>query len=193
MRLVDCVSLLLVITALLLASCDASSATMGADRTSTAMVAPIDGLLSTQGGHERQKRYLRSDATTANDEAREIIPASVRIALKRLVTKDETIYTHGRGKGGEKEWWAKVLKYYTKAKEKFDKYFRTPFWYFRFLVWAANKRTPEMMYYKLNVISTTGIGDKNYRIYVNYLRFYEFFHGPTYNPLIVYGPKLKTD
>ncbi|EEY67652.1 RXLR effector family protein, putative [Phytophthora infestans T30-4] len=73
-----------------------------------------------------------------------------------------------------------------------DDYFRQPFWEFRFTVWAANKRTPAMMYDRLDIISTTGMRDKNYRIYINYLRFYEFFKGPTYNPLIIYGPKPRS-
>ncbi|KAI9985793.1 hypothetical protein PInf_024559 [Phytophthora infestans] len=42
-----------------------------------------------------------------------------------------------------------------------------------------------MMYNKLNVISSTRIGDRNYRIYINYLRFYEYFKGPTYIPLFM--------
>ncbi|KAI9985779.1 hypothetical protein PInf_024545 [Phytophthora infestans] len=37
-----------------------------------------------------------------------------------------------------------------------------------------------MMYDRLDIISTTGMRDKNYRIYINYLRFYEFFKGPTH-------------
>ncbi|KAF1786425.1 hypothetical protein PC129_g21564 [Phytophthora cactorum] len=200
MRLVDCVNLLVVSAFLVLTSCDATFAVANTDQTRAAEVAPVDALYSTRGVLDDHKRYLRSDATTdeagknsANDEEREIIPASLRIALKRLVTKDDTIYTHGRGDGGEKEWWVTVLKKYRKVKDKFDEYFRKPFWYFRFTVWMANRRTPAIMYERLNVISTTGIGDKNYRVYINYLRFYEHFKGPTYNPILDFGPKVKID
>ncbi|KAL3666453.1 hypothetical protein V7S43_008701 [Phytophthora oleae] len=49
------------------------------------------------------------------------------------------------------------------------------------------------MYDKLGVIKTTGPADKNYRIYINYLRFYEHLKGPAYNPVLVHGPKVKTD
>ncbi|KAI9985776.1 hypothetical protein PInf_024542 [Phytophthora infestans] len=75
---------------------------------------------------------------------------------------------------------------------KHDNYVRPLYWAIRFTVWIAKKRTPAMMYNKLNVISSTGIGDRNYRIYINYVRLYEYFKGPTYNPLLVHGPKFDT-
>ncbi|ETN11019.1 hypothetical protein PPTG_10033 [Phytophthora nicotianae INRA-310] len=97
------------------------------------------------------------------------------------------------GNGGEKVWWAKVLKHYRKTKSDFDLYFWRAYWDFRFMVWDVNKRTPAMMYDRLNVVKATSPADKSYHIYINCLSFYEFYHGPTYNPIHVYGPKFKTD
>ncbi|EEY67649.1 secreted RxLR effector peptide protein, putative [Phytophthora infestans T30-4] len=205
MRLADYVDLLLVFTPLVLTICDTTSAIADTEQTSFAKDASINAVPLSPAGHHDSSiaidtdRFLRSDSTTAEahktsatDEERGIIPASVRIAIKRLVTKDDTIYTHGRGKGREKEWWATLLKYHRKSKAKHDNYIRPLYWAIRFTVWIANKRTPAMMYNKLNVISSTGIGDRNYRIYINYLRFYEYFKGPTYSPLFVHGPKFNT-
>ncbi|KAG3144166.1 hypothetical protein PC128_g24452 [Phytophthora cactorum] len=145
-------------------------------------------LLSTESVLNTQKRYLRSDVSTeesgknsANNEERGIGPASVRIAAKKLTTKDEGISMHGIGAGGEKKRQAKLI---------IQEYFQLGF---RFLVWPANKRTPATMYDRLNDIKTTGSYNKNYRIYISYLRFYEFFKGSTYYPIHLYGPKVQTD
>ncbi|ETP27530.1 hypothetical protein F442_23195 [Phytophthora nicotianae P10297] len=42
------------------------------------------------------------------------------------------------------------------------------------MVWDVNKRTPAMMYDRLNVVKATSQADKSYHIYINYLSFYEF-------------------
>ncbi|KAG7379667.1 hypothetical protein PHYPSEUDO_008302 [Phytophthora pseudosyringae] len=192
------VKLFLVVAVLVLTSCDASAITGAGHQRNVAKPAPIDAVFSTTDGLGGHERNLRSDAATddsdkslESEEEREIVPASVRYALKKLVTKDDAIYTHGTGTGYEKEWWTTVLKYYRYAKNKLDTVYR----HFpgQFIVWAANKQTPAMMYEKLNVIKTTGPYDKNYRTYIKYLRFYEWLKGPTYNPVLEHGPKFKTD
>ncbi|ETL95560.1 hypothetical protein L917_06667 [Phytophthora nicotianae] len=192
MRFVNCVNLLLVLTVLVLTSYDVTCAGTGTDQTNFTRIKPNDPRFSTRRGLDDNKRYLRRAAsTTVNGEEREFISARVRIALKRLVTSDDTIYTHGIGIGGEKGRWATILKNYRIFKNEMEYLLREVYWEFVFLVWAANKRTPAMMYTRLGVIKTTGPYDKNYRIYIRYLSFYEHYVGPAYNPIHQYGPKLQ--
>ncbi|KAF1782100.1 hypothetical protein JG688_00012655 [Phytophthora aleatoria] len=60
-------------------------------------------LLSTESVLNTQKSTEESGKNSANNEERGIGPASVRIAAKKLTTKDESISTHGIGAGGEKK------------------------------------------------------------------------------------------
>ncbi|OWZ14248.1 RxLR effector protein [Phytophthora megakarya] len=144
---------------------------------------------------DKRSRILQSNGAETGDfkmsvveEDREIIPANVKEALKKIKTKDDTstIYIGGVGKGLEQGLHGKIVKWYRRKRFKLDYFFQTAYWEFRFLENARNdvQQTPSF--------ETTGPYDKNYRIYVNYVRFYEFFKGPTYNPLIEYGPMFKT-
>ncbi|KAG6948730.1 hypothetical protein JG688_00014975 [Phytophthora aleatoria] len=49
-----------------------------------------------------------------------------------------------------------------------------------------------MIYARQHVIQTTGPFDKNYRVYISYLRFFERTNGPTSNSLRMYGPKFQS-
>ncbi|EEY56240.1 secreted RxLR effector peptide protein, putative [Phytophthora infestans T30-4] len=93
MRLVYYVGLFVLIVAHVLTSCGAASTIADADQKNTAS--------SSQADYNDTHKYLRSDAAStaaevhmnsASDEERGIIPASVRIALKRLDAKDISIY-----------------------------------------------------------------------------------------------------
>lgn len=196
--------------AVLLARCDAALATTNSDQTKLT-IESVDAPLSARYLRSKDKTGEGVDSVTSwdgdddesdsvdsasswkDDEDRGLIPSSVRAAVKDLKTKDDIIYTSGIGKGLEQGLWGKVVKWFRKTKTKVDYIFRTASWKFRFTVWLMNKRTPAQMYDRLKVRETTGMGDKNYRTYVYYVRFYEHFRGPvTDNPLFKYGPFVKT-
>eukprot|EP00644_Phytophthora_capsici_P003539 jgi/Phyca11/116556/e_gw1.31.421.1 len=160
------------------------------------VAADADVVKIAPNGFDGHKRLLSSNTIASEDkEERGIIPQAVKDALKKLKKPDDTstIYTGGVGKGLETGLHGVVVRYFRRVRRKLDQPFRTAYWDARFLIWMIRRRTPEMMYNKLGVIHTTGPADKNYRIYVNFLRFYEHLKGPAYNPVLVYGPKLKTD
>lgn len=90
--------------------------------------------------------------------------------------------------GNSPGWFGKFKKLYRKAKFNLEYYFRTNYWNIRFTLWLKMKRTPAKMYDLLKVRETTGMYDKNYRVYVNYVAFYERFKGPAYNPIHIFAP-----
>jgi hypothetical protein len=141
------------------------------------------------------RKFLRSDDRAEEGEESEergLVPSQAKAALGKLKTKETPTAAQNTYKLNQEQlsFMQKVKRSYIEVKFILDSYFRRASWYIRFTVWIKNKRTPAMMYNKLGVRYTSGIGDKNYRTYVNYLRFYEYFKGPAENPLIKYGPKV---
>ncbi|KAG6619385.1 putative secreted RxLR effector protein [Phytophthora cinnamomi] len=191
MRLLCYVFLVLVV--IFVADSHVASAT---DKTAHIPAAPVESQLSV-AIYDRQRRNLRSDGVGGEDNEERgvvVVPSGVKEAAQKVKAKEShATHTLHVLNGYTPGLLGKVKRLYRKAKNNVEKYFRNNYWNIRFTLWLKMKRTPSTMYDKLKVYKTTGPYDKNYRVYINYLRFYETFKGPAYNPLIYFGPKFKID
>ncbi|KAE8988261.1 hypothetical protein PR001_g22087 [Phytophthora rubi] len=181
------------LVALFTADSHAASAATVSEKSTPIQAAPIE----LHAVYDSSRRNLRSDGLVGeNNEERGLvsIPSGVKEAAQKVTAKEShATHTLNVLKGRSPGLVGKVKRLYRKAKFKVEKYFRNNYWNTRFTLWLKMKRTPEKMYDLLKVRETTGMYDKNYRVYINYLRFYETFKGPAYNPLIKFGPKFKVD
>jgi hypothetical protein len=191
---------LLALTVFLLVNCGAALDATQANGAESTQLTTDDDTASVRflSTGQVDRRFLRSDGKAEDGEESEergLVPSQAKAALGKLKTKDAAAAAQSANKLNKEQisFVQKVKRWFRSIKSNLDFYFRTAFWETRFTVWAVNKRTPAMMYDKLGVRYTSGIGDKNYRTYVNYLRFYEHFKGPAENPLIKYGPKVDVN
>ncbi|KAE9006403.1 hypothetical protein PR003_g16866 [Phytophthora rubi] len=172
------------LVALFTADSHAASVATVSEKSTPIQAAPIE----LHAVYDSSRRNLRSDGLVGeNNEERGLV------SIPSGVKESHATHTLNVLKGRSPGLVGKVKRLYRKAKFKVEKYFRNNYWNIRFTLWLKMKRTPEKMYYLLKVRETTGMYDKNYRVYINYLRFYETFKGPAYNPLIKFGPKFKVD
>ncbi|GMF27538.1 unnamed protein product [Phytophthora lilii] len=155
--------------------------------------------------HGSQRRHLRNDNVGRNGflrDAQERKLAGETTALETLIpsSNDEartfvkapqTLKEVANGKWSASSIWAKVKKFFETAKENTVTFMKNEAQLIRFTVWLLNKRTPKEMYYTMKIYETSGYGDKAYRTYIEYVRFYEHFRGPAENPLLTFGPKVE--